>query len=129
MTTIDEGQTNTSAETDAADAESKSWDPEPGEVPADDAPSDEPAEESPHHTLREKLLDLERRAVELPIVGRFHTPDKHDFVYYTGIAALITFGIVEWPIALAVVGGHLLVKQHHSRTLSAIGEVMEDFWR
>jgi hypothetical protein len=32
------------------------------------------------------------------------------------------------PIAIVVLGGHALVKQHHSRSLSAIGEVMEDVW-
>lgn len=121
MTTIDADQTTASAEPDAIGE----TDSQPTDLGSDAAESETPPR---HHNLREKLQDLERRAVELPIVGKFHTPDKHDFVYYAGITALITFGIVEWPIALAVVGGHILVKQHQSRSLSAIGEVMEDFW-
>ena len=45
-----------------------------------------------------------------------------------GIAALLAFGAVELPVALLVLGGHLLVKQHHSRYLSVVGEIMEDVW-
>ena len=75
-----------------------------------------------------KLRKLERRAIDLPIVGKFHAPDKHDVVYVAGMAALLAFGAVELPIAFIVLGGHVLVKQHQSRSLSAIGEVMEDVW-
>lgn len=39
---------------------------------------------------------------------------------------MIAFGVIEWPIAVAVIGGHALVKQHHSRSLSAVGRAMED---
>jgi hypothetical protein len=42
------------------------------------------------------------------------------------MAALLAFGIVEFPIAFVLLGGHVLVKQHQSRSLSAVGEVMED---
>lgn len=74
------------------------------------------------------LRKLEQRAIELPIVGKFHGPDTHDVAYVAGLAALLAFGAVELPIALVVLGGHVLVKQHHSRYLSVIGEVMEDVW-
>lgn len=72
------------------------------------------------------LRELESRAIELPVIGKFHRPDKHDIVYIAGLAALLAFGAVELPIALVVLGGHVLVKQHSSRSLAAVGEVMED---
>ncbi|MGO8967451.1 hypothetical protein [Mycobacterium sp.] len=75
-----------------------------------------------------ELRRLEQRAIHLPIVGKLHPPDAHDVAYVTGLTALLAFGAVELPIALVVLGGHALVKQHHSRYLSAIGEVMEDVW-
>ena len=78
--------------------------------------------------LLRKLRKLERRAVDLPIVGKLHAPDTHDVVYVAGMTALLAFGAVELPIALIVLGGHVLVKQHQSRSLSAIGEVMEDIF-
>ena len=71
---------------------------------------------------------LEQRAIEVLIVGKLHAPDAHDVAYVAGLTALLAFGAVELPIALVVLGGHALVKQHHSRYLSAIGEVMEDIW-
>jgi hypothetical protein len=76
--------------------------------------------------LLRRLRNLEKRAVELPIIGKLHAPDTHDVVYVVGLTALLAVGAVELPIALVVLGGHVLVKQHQSRSLSAIGEVMED---
>lgn len=76
-------------------------------------------------TLR-TLRELESRAIELPVIGKFHRPDKHDIIYVAGLAALLAFGAVELPIAIVVLGGHVLVKQHSSRSLAAVGEVMED---
>lgn len=75
-----------------------------------------------------EMRRLEQRAIKLPIVGKLHAPDAHDFAYVAGLTALLAFGAVELPIALVVLGGHALVKQHHSRYLSGIGEVMEDIW-
>jgi hypothetical protein len=75
-----------------------------------------------------EMRRLEKRAIEVPIVGKLHAPDAHDFAYVAGLTALLAFGAVELPIALVVLGGHALVKQHHSRYLSGIGEVMEDIW-
>jgi hypothetical protein len=74
------------------------------------------------------LHDLEERAIELPFIGRFHTPDQHDVVYIAALAGLLVVGAVELPIAILVLGGHVLVKQHSSRSLSAIGEALEDVW-
>ena len=69
-----------------------------------------PAAPAPRHpraaSVRHKLRKLEQRAIDLP--------------------ALLVVGVVELPIALVVLGGHVLVKQHHHRSLSAIGEVFED---
>ncbi|GLE53511.1 hypothetical protein [Mycobacterium montefiorense] len=76
-------------------------------------------------TLR-TLRELETRAIDLPVIGKFHRPDKHDVVYVVGLTALLAFGAVELPIAVIVLGGHVLVKQHSSRSLAAVGEVMED---
>jgi hypothetical protein len=54
-------------------------------------------------TLR-TLREQESRAIDLPVIGKFPRPDKHD----------------------VVLGGHVLVKQHSSCSLAAVGEVMKD---
>jgi hypothetical protein len=75
-----------------------------------------------------RLRALERRAVDLPIVGKIHAPDKHDAVYLVGLGSLLAVGAVELPIVLILLGGHAMVRQHQSRSLSALGEVIEDVW-
>jgi hypothetical protein len=100
------------------------------ESTTDDGPV-APSSERPHPKViaaLHKLRKLEERAIELPFVGKLPAPEKHDAAYVAGMAALLVFGAVELPIALIFLGGHVLVKQHHSRALGAIGEVMEDVW-
>jgi hypothetical protein len=133
MTTLDEDQANVSDElTDElgsgeTDLDSDEFD---SETASDEVPDSYASAASQRHSKRvallHKLRKLEQRAIDLPIVGKFHTPDTHDVVYVVGMAALLAVGAVELPIALIVLGGHVLVKQHSSRSLSAIGEVMED---
>lgn len=135
MTALDEEQTRASDETvdevDEVDYEETDFDADEldSETAADEVPSAYRLVAHRHSTrvaLLRRLRKLEKRAVELPIVGKLHAPDTHDVVYVAGMAALLALGAVELPIALIVLGGHVLVKQHQSRSLSAIGEVMED---
>ncbi|HEY0225314.1 MAG TPA: hypothetical protein VGC05_02750 [Mycobacterium sp.] len=153
MTALDEEQTRASDETadkidevasgetglDESDLdEDEDEDEDEADLDEDELDSETAADEVPsayrfvahRHSTRVALLrrlrKLEKRAVELPLVGKLHAPDTHDVVYVVGMVGLLAFGAVELPIALIVLGGHVLVKQHQSRSLSAIGEVMED---
>jgi hypothetical protein len=132
MTALDENQAKVSEQKDdesesrAAEFGSEGFD---SETAADEVPPTYAWVAHRHSrrvALLRKLRKLERRAVDLPVVGKLHAPDTHDVVYVAGMTALLAFGAVELPIALIVLGGHVLVKQHQSRSLSAIGEVMED---
>jgi hypothetical protein len=111
MTTLDKDQASVSAEPETTDTVDRG----------------EHAQSRAAAAMHE-LRRLEQRAIELPIVGKLHAPDTHDVAYVAGIAALLAFGAVELPVALLVLGGHVLVKQHHSRYLSVVGEIMEDVW-
>jgi hypothetical protein len=136
---IDLGADDSSADEEATEEEATEEEATEEEATEEEAAGEgaqEGSQDEAHHDhpqsragiIIDELRRLERRAVHLPLVGKLHAPDKHDVIYAAGMTALIAFGIVELPIALAVLGGHALVKQHHSRSLSAIGEVMEDFW-
>jgi hypothetical protein len=135
MTTLDKDQASISAEPETVD-EIGRVEPDlgSGELDSESAADNGAAAQASEHrrhrasSALHELRKLERRAIHLPIVGKLHAPDTHDVVYVAGMAALLAFGAVELPIALAVLGGHVLVKQHHSRYLSAVGEVMEDVW-
>lgn len=73
-----------------------------------------------------RVRHLQTPSVDLPVIGHVHAPAKHDVIYVASIGVLIAAGVIEWPIALAVIGGHALVKQQQSRSLSAVGRAMED---
>lgn len=118
MTALDKDEANLSAEPEAIDEIARG---------KPDLGSGEHQRHRAAWAMHE-LRRLEQRAIELPIVGKLHPPDAHDVAYVAGLTALLAFGAVELPIALLVLGGHALVKQHHSRYLSDIGEVMEDIW-
>ncbi|MGD1112346.1 MAG: hypothetical protein ABR885_19180 [Mycobacterium sp.] len=113
MTALDENQAKLSEETndelgsEAADFGSDGFD---SETAGDEVPPSY-AWVARRHARRVALLRKLR---------------KLEKVYVAGMTALLAFGAVELPIALIVLGGHVLVKQHQSRSLSAIGEVMED---
>jgi hypothetical protein len=135
MTALDKDEANLSAEPEAIDEIGcGKEDLDSGELGSDSAAEDGSAARASEHrrhraswTLYE-LRKLEQRAIELPIVGKLHPPDTHDVAYVAGLAGLLAFGAVELPIALVVLGAHVLIKQHHSRYLSAVGEVMEDVY-
>jgi hypothetical protein len=133
MTTLDDEQAKASTAPEMADE----FTSEESDLGADELHSDKSFAQrwaayavahpnSKRATTLRTLRELESRAIDLPIIGKFHRPDKHDIAYFAGLTALLAFGAVELPIALVVLGGHVLVKQHSSRSLSAVGEVMED---
>jgi len=139
MTTVDEDQASVSAEPEVSDEFGfGEADFDSGELDFSLLSADEAAlgkrwaayaaahPNSKRVAALRKLRELEQRAIDLPIVGKFHTPDTHDVAYIAGMVGLLAFGAVELPIALIVLGGHVLVKQHQSRAMSAIGQCMED---
>ena len=73
-----------------------------------------------------ELKSVQRRVVHVPAVGEVHVPHPHDLAYYAGMAAMAAVELIEWPIALIVAGGHALAKQHHSKSLKLIGEILEE---
>jgi hypothetical protein len=46
--------------------------------------------------------------------------------YYAGIGVLAAFGVIEWPLALVIVGGHLLADQQAFVRLRGLGEAIEE---
>jgi hypothetical protein len=52
-------------------------------------------------------------------------PLEH-LVFYAGLGVLVAVELVEWPIALAVTAGHLLIDITRRPGLDALGEVLEE---
>jgi hypothetical protein len=46
--------------------------------------------------------------------------------FYAGVGAIAVFGIVEWPVVVALVVGHTLVNAQHNKVLKSLGEALEE---
>lgn len=53
-------------------------------------------------------------------------PAPEYLAFYAGVGAMALFGIMEWPIAAALVVGHTLVNAQHSKVLHSLGEALEE---
>lgn len=65
-------------------------------------------------------------ALNLPIVGQVEIPRPEALAYYTGLAALAAFELIDWPVAVVIAAGHLLASNHHNKILEELGEAMEE---
>jgi hypothetical protein len=45
--------------------------------------------------------------------------------FYAGVGVLAAFGLIEWPVALVIAGGHVLADQRVFSWLRELGEAAE----
>lgn len=64
-------------------------------------------------------------AVPIPLVGTLRL-SRPELAYVGGIVGLGVLGLLDWPIALVVAGGHLLAADRSSRTVQELGEAMSE---
>lgn len=74
----------------------------------------------------ERVRQAQTFSVELPIVGRVRIPRPEQLAFYGALGALAAIEIIEWPVALALAAGHVLIQNEHSRVAQEIGEALED---
>jgi hypothetical protein len=73
-----------------------------------------------------QIREAESFAVNLPIVGKVDIPRPEQIAYYGGLAALAALEIIDWPVAVVIVAGHVLATNHRSKILEELGEAMEE---
>ncbi len=73
-----------------------------------------------------RIREGESFAVNLPIVGKVDVPRPEQIAYYGGLAALAALEIIDWPVAVVIVAGHVLASNHRSKILEELGEAMEE---
>ena len=72
-------------------------------------------------------LDKHTLSVPLPDdIGTLRLPEPQRLAYYGGLAALAVFGILDWPVAIALGIGHVLAEQHRRKFVEDIGEALEE---
>jgi hypothetical protein len=74
----------------------------------------------------ERIREARGFAVKLPIVGQLHVPRPEHLAYYGALGALAALELIEWPIALAIAAGHVLIENQHSQVARDVGEALED---
>jgi hypothetical protein len=59
-------------------------------------------------------------------LGTVLLPEPQRLAYYGGLAALAVFGILDWPVAIALGIGRVLIEQHGHQCLQDFGEALEE---
>lgn len=59
-------------------------------------------------------------------LGTVRIPPPEHLALYGGILALGLFGIVDWPVVLAIGIGHVLADDHHHKVLARFGSALEE---
>lgn len=86
----------------------------------------ESSSKTSHREAVQKVRDAQSFAVELPVVGRVRLPRPEQLAFYGALGVLAAVEIIEWPVALVLATGHLLLHDEHSRVAQEIGEALED---
>jgi membrane protein required for beta-lactamase induction len=57
---------------------------------------------------------------------RLAVPAPEHLAFYAGIGAMAVLGIMEWPVAAALVVGYTFVNAQHNKVLQSLGEALEE---
>jgi hypothetical protein len=78
---------------------------------------------------RAVALTVEKHTMSVTLpdgLGTVRLPEPQRLAYYGGLMALAAFGILDWPVAIALGIGHVLAEQHRHRFLEDLGEALAD---
>ncbi|MGW0160372.1 hypothetical protein ACWDUN_13755 [Mycobacterium sp. NPDC003323] len=64
--------------------------------------------------------------VSLPVLGKVCIPRPKQLAYYGTLGLLAATGVIEWPIALVLGAGHVLLQNEHGRVAEEVGEALEE---
>ena len=81
---------------------------------------------SSHRDAVQRVREARGFAVTLPVVGRVCVPRPEQLAYYGALGILAATEIIEWPVALVLGAGHLLMQNEHSRVAQEVGEALEE---
>ena len=82
--------------------------------------------EGGHRDAVRRVREAQGFAVTLPIVGRIGVPRPEELAYFGVLGLLTATELIEWPVALMLGAGHLLLHSEHSRIAQEVGEALEE---
>lgn len=79
-----------------------------------------------HRDAVQRVREARGFTVSLPVLGRVSVPRPEQLAYYGTLGLLAATGVIEWPIALVLGAGHVLLQNEHSRVAQEVGEALEE---
>lgn len=74
----------------------------------------------------ERATDQNSLRVTAPLIGTVDLPPTEQLAYFGGLGLLAAVGMLEWPVALTLVAGHLLASGRGNKTLRDFGRALEE---
>jgi len=71
-------------------------------------------------------LAKRRRRLSDSVTCPVRLPEPQRLTYYAAIGVLGVLGVLEWPVALVLAGGHALASNQHNRAVQQFGDALED---
>jgi hypothetical protein len=72
-----------------------------------------------HRDASELVKEAEKFAVRLPLVGRIGVPPPDQLAFFGVLGGLAALGAIEWPVAVAIGVGQIVVARHFTDTAPA----------
>jgi hypothetical protein len=79
-----------------------------------------------HRDAVDRVREGQGFAVNVPVVGRIRIPRPEQLAYFGALSVLAAVEIIDWPIALVIAAGHVLVNNDHNRVAQEVGEALQD---
>jgi hypothetical protein len=74
----------------------------------------------------QKAAEKNSLRIDVPVIGTLTLPPAQDLAYIGGVAALTALEVIEWPVGLVLVAGHLLAANSHNKLIQDFGEALQE---
>jgi hypothetical protein len=87
-----------------------------------------PSDDGPGSSKRaaEHATSHNSSRIDLPIVGRVDLPPAEQLGFYAGLGVMVAVEVLEWPVAVVLGLGHLLMSQRNNKTLRDFGQALDE---
>ena len=75
-----------------------------------------------HRDASELVKEAEKFAVRLPLVGRIAVPPPDQLAFFGVLGGLAVLGAIDWPVAVAIGVGQVVVARHFTDAKPAAEE-------
>jgi hypothetical protein len=78
------------------------------------------------HQAAEKATEKNCLRVDVPVIGTLTLPPPQQLAYIGGIAALAALDVIDWPVGLVLVAGHILATRSRNKIVQDFGDALEE---